>query len=134
VRPVDSYMSLCLLTRGTAAPANLRRMNMWKIVIGLLFLLCAPATLPQTHQHGAATAANTADGSYNPFIAADQHGKFYLVYVQRAGSESNVMLRHSTDGTNFSAPVRVNDRAGDATMRNENPPKVTFGPQGEIYV
>src|SRR5262245_15506565 len=37
---------------------------------------------------------------------------------------SNVMLRQSSDGVNFSAPVRVNDHAGDATVRNENPPKV----------
>jgi hypothetical protein len=106
---------------------------MWKFVIGFL-LLCSPATLAQTHQHGAMPAANLADGSFNPFIAADARGKFYLVYVQRTGGESNVLLRHSSDGTNFSAPVRVNDRAGDATVRNENPPKVAFGPQGEVYV
>lgn len=106
---------------------------MWKIIICLL-LLCSSATLAQTHQHGAMPAANNADGSFNPFIAADARGKFYLVYVQRTGGESNVMLRHSTDGTNFSAPVRVNDHAGDATVRNENPPKIAFGPKGEIYV
>jgi hypothetical protein len=106
---------------------------MWKIVICLL-LLCSSVTLAQIHQHGTATAANTADGSFNPFIAVDPRGKFYLVYVQRTGGESNVMLRHSADGINFSAPVRVNDRAGDGTVRNENPPKVAFGPQGEVYV
>ena len=100
----------------------------------LLLCLFALPVLAQTHQHGAMPAANNADGSFNPFIAADARGKFYLAYVQRTGTESNVLLRHSTDGTNFSAPVRVNDRAGDATVRNENPPKVAFGPKGEIYV
>lgn len=102
----------------------------------LLFVLwlCAFPALAQTHQHGAMPAANPADGSFNPFIAADTRGQFYLAYVQRTGAESNVMLRHSTDGENFSAPVRVNDRAGDATVRNENPPKVAFGPKGEVYV
>jgi hypothetical protein len=44
------------------------------------------------------------------------------------------MLRRSSDGANFSAPVRVNDVAGDATVRNENPPKVAAGARGEVYV
>src|SRR4030095_7745745 len=57
-----------------------------------------------------------------------------LTYVERANGVSNVMLRHSSDGANFSAPVRVNDRAGDATVRNENPPKVAVGARGEVYV
>ena len=73
-----------------------------------LLLLCAFPALAQTHQHGGAMpAANTADGSFNPFIAADARGKFFLAYVQRTGAESNVMLRHSSDGANFSAPASV---------------------------
>jgi hypothetical protein len=44
------------------------------------------------------------------------------------------MLRHSTNGVDFSAPVRVNDRDGDATVRNENPPKVAISSQGDVYV
>jgi BNR repeat-like domain len=87
--------------------------------------------LAQTHQHGATA---TSDGQYNPFIVSDDRGGFYLAYVERANSASNVMLRHSSDGVNFSAPVRVNDRAGDATVRNENPPKVAVGARGEVYV
>src|SRR5262245_6584068 len=105
---------------------------MWQraLVIGLI--LIAPATaMAQTHQHGATA---TGDGQYNPFIVSDNQGGFYLAYVERAKSASNVMLRHSSDGVNFSAPVRVNDRAGDATVRNENPPKVAAGARGEVYV
>ncbi|HEY7181913.1 MAG TPA: sialidase family protein [Blastocatellia bacterium] len=86
----------------------------------------------QSHQHGAATAA--ADGQYNPYIVSDDRGGFYLAYVERAGGASDVKLRHASDGVNFSAPVRVNDLAGDATVRNENPPKVAAGAQGEVYV
>jgi hypothetical protein len=105
---------------------------MWQrmLVIGLILIATAMA-LAQTHQHGATA---TSDGQYNPFIVSDDRGGFYLAYVERANSVSNVMLRHSSDGVNFSAPVRVNDRAGDATVRNENPPKVAVGARGEVYV
>lgn len=100
----------------------------------LLLLLCALPALAQTHQHGAMPAANNADGSFNPYIVADARGKFYLAHVQRTGGQSNVMLRHSTDGVNFSMPVRVNDREGDAAVRNENPPKVAVAANGDVYV
>ena len=105
---------------------------MWQrmLVIGLILIATAMA-MAQTHQHGATAAS---DGQYNPFIVSDDRGGFYLAYVERANSVSNVMLRHSSDGVNFSAPVRVNDRAGDATVRNENPPKVAVGARGEVYV
>lgn len=98
-----------------------------------LILLALPA-LAQTHQHGAMPAANTADGSFNPFVVTDVRGRFYLVYVQRKGNQSDVMLRYSTDGREFSAPVRVNDRDGDAAVRNENPPKVAVAANGDVYV
>jgi hypothetical protein len=100
------------------------------LVVGLILIANAMA-LAQSHQHG---ATPPADGQYNPFIVTDNRGGFYLAYVERVKNVSNVMLRHSTDGVNFSAPVRVNDRAGDATVRNENPPKVAVGARGEVYV
>ncbi len=100
----------------------------------LLSLLLALPVLAQTHQHGTMPAANNADGSFNPYIVADARGRFYLAFVQRTGGQSNVMLRRSTDGVNFSAPVRVNDREGDGAVRNENPPKVAVAPNGDVYV
>jgi hypothetical protein len=100
----------------------------------LLLWLCAFPVLAQTHQHGAMPAANNADGSFNPYIVADARGRFYLVYVQRTGSQSNVMLRQSADGRDFSVPVRVNDREGDGAVRNENPPKVAVAANGDVYV
>ena len=103
---------------------------MYKVIIHLL-LLCTLPAFAQTHQHG--TTA-TGDGQFNPFVVADQRGGFYLVYIERSNNISNVLLRHTTDGVNFSAPVRVNDRVGDATVRNENPPKVSIGLKGEVYV
>ncbi len=105
---------------------------MWQriSVVGLMLIANAIA-LAQTHQHG---STSTGDGQYNPFIVSDNRGGFYLAYVDRASSASNVMLRHSADGVSFSAPVRVNDQASDATVRNENPPKVIAGADGEVYV
>ncbi|MGH9833111.1 MAG: sialidase family protein [Blastocatellia bacterium] len=100
------------------------------LAVGLMLVVGASA-MAQTHQHGTTT---TGDGQYNPFIVSDNGGGFYLAYVERVNNVSNVMLRHSANGVKFSAPVRVNDRAGDATVRNENPPKVIVGPQGEVYV
>jgi hypothetical protein len=97
-----------------------------------LLLFGAITTWGQTHQHAAATA--TGDGQYNPFIISDNRDGFYLAYVERAGNTSNVMLRHSPDGKAFSAPVRVNDLDGDATVRNENPPKIAVAPNGNVYV
>lgn len=96
------------------------------------FLAVFPYSVPtQTHQHG---AMSDGDGQFNPYVAADNAGAFYLVYVQRQGGQCNVYLRRSSDGREFSPPVRVNDRDGDATVRNENPPKVTAGPNGTVYV
>lgn len=97
----------------------------------LLLWLCALPVLAQTHQHGAATIG---DGQFNPFVSTDARSGFYLAYIERANNASNVMLRHAADGVNFSAPIRVNDQPGDATVRNENPPKVIVGPQGDVYV
>ena len=105
---------------------------MWRSLI--LVLLCAVGHAAMAQTHGQHTSATVTDGQYNPFIAAGPQGGFYLVYVQRTAGVSDVMLRVSRDGRTFSDPVRVNDRAGDATVRNENPPKVVIAPNGDVYV
>jgi len=93
-----------------------------------LLLNCVPPLLgTQVHQHG---TMPREDGRYSPFLAADPRGGFYLTYVERKAGISNVMLQGSVDGKTFSASVRVNDQLGDATVRNENPPKVAVGPTG----
>lgn len=96
-----------------------------------VFFFCFTIAFAQTHQHGSQPAG---DGRFNPFLVSDTRGGFYLAYIQRANNASDVMIRHSTDGKTFSAPVRVNDRAGDATVRNENPPKVAVARNGNVYV
>ncbi len=97
----------------------------------LLLTNCVPLLAAQVHQHG---TMSKEDGRYNPFVVANPRGGFYLAYVERNKGISNVMLRQSADGKTFSAPVRVNDQLGDASVRNENPPKVVVGPAGQIYV
>ncbi|HKS39389.1 MAG TPA: sialidase family protein [Blastocatellia bacterium] len=85
----------------------------------------------QTHQHG---SQPSGDGKFNPSIAPDGRGGFYLAYIQRANGVSDVMLRHWAEGKSFVDAVRVNDREGDATVRNENPPKIAVAPNGDVYV
>ena len=105
---------------------------MKRAVNTILFLfLSSAAAAAQTHQHGSGPAG---DGNFNPYVVSDGRGGFYLAHIHRANGSSNVILRHSTDGKEFSDPVRVNDREGDATVRNENPPKVAVSPGGEVYV
>jgi hypothetical protein len=103
----------------------------WLLVI--CFTLASAQSNQQAppHQHGATA---TGDGSFNPFVAADGRGGFYLVYVQRAAGVSNVMLRRSTGGQAFADAARVNDRDGDAAVRNENPPKLAAAANGDVYV
>lgn len=100
-------------------------------IVALSILMIAYQTHSQSHTHG---ATPDGDGQFNPFVASNPRGGVYLVYIERRNGLNNVWLRTSSDGENYSIPVRVNDRDGDATVRNENPPKVIAGRQGEVYV
>ena len=103
--------------------------------IGVLITCCVLAgaqTGQPAHQHGKMA---TGDGSFNQFVVADRRGGFYVAYVERANGAANVMLqRLAADGRPSSNAVRVNDRAGDAAVRNENPPKIATGPGDDVYV
>lgn len=97
----------------------------------IVLTIATTGVVAQTHQHGSMPAG---DGSFNPFVVSDNRGGFYLAFVRRSNGVCNVMLRHSSDGKVFSEPVNVSDRPGDATVRNENPPKVAAGAGGDVYV
>jgi BNR repeat-like domain len=103
----------------------------WLLVICVTLANAQAGQQTPPHQHGAMA---TGDGEFNPFVAADRRGGFYFVYVRRTGSASNVMLQHVAEGKPPGVAVRVNDREGDAAVRNENPPKVAVGLRGEVYV
>jgi hypothetical protein len=85
----------------------------------------------QMHDHGASASG---DGQFNPFIISDNHGGFYVSYMDRKSGSSNVMIQRSTATSGFTNGVRVNNRPGDGTVRNENPPKVAVGPGNDVYV
>lgn len=97
----------------------------------LSLLLCSTAFAAVQHHHDQMPAAG--DGEFNPYIVADNRGGFYLAYIENSNGGANVMLKHSDDGQRFSAAVRVNDLAGDAAVRNENPPKVAVSTKGIVY-
>lgn len=107
-----------------------------RTLIATLGLVTALAVTPPSrlsaqmqHQHHAATE----DGQFNPFVIADGKDGFFISYVQRTANKSDVMLVRTSDGKTMSKPVRVNDVAGDATVRNENPPKLALGKNGEVF-
>lgn len=102
----------------------------------LLPVVARGESLSQHGQHGSGsgTMGSTSNGQFNPFVCADPRGGFYILYVERVEQVSNLYLRHSLDGITFSAPVRVNEVPGQATVRNENPPKMIIGRQGELFV
>lgn len=98
-----------------------------------ILALATPSTptRAQVHDHAAMVAG---DGQFNPFVISDAHGGFYAVFIQHKSGKSDVFFQHAPAGAGFSSPVRVNDRPGDATVRNENTPKVAVGRGNEIYV
>jgi hypothetical protein len=101
-------------------------------LIAAVWLLIAASSGAQTHDHSAMPAA--ADGEFNPWVISDNRGGFYAAYIRRTAGRSDVMLQHSRNGGAFGSPVRVNNRAGDAAVRNENPPKIALGRSNEVYV
>ena len=75
-------------------------------ILWFLLLMTACSNPSQQHQHDhVQMTAN--DGQFNPTVIADGHNGFYLAYVERKTGKSDVFLRHSDDGKDFSAPVRV---------------------------
>lgn len=95
-------------------------------------LLAGHRLFAQTHDHAAMTAS-AADGEFNPSIVSDNHGGFLFGFVERKSGLSNVFLQRASSAGSFAPRIRVNDRAGDAAVRNENPPKFAAGPNDEIY-
>jgi hypothetical protein len=99
-------------------------------LFALILLICGSG-YAQTHQHG---AMQTGDGNFNPFVASGGRGGFYMAFIQRTNGVNNVMFRRSTAGGAFADPIKVSDRDGDGTVRNENPPKVAVSSRGDVYV
>jgi hypothetical protein len=97
----------------------------------VLWLVLTASRGAQNHDH---SAMAVTDGQFNPYVLSDGRGGFFLAYVERKAGSSNLMLQHSAADGSFSAAVRVNNRPGDAAVRNENPPKIAIGSKNEVYV
>ena len=97
-------------------------------------LLILGLFLQSPHQHHHQSGQAPADGRFNPNVIADSKGRFYLAYVERKAGRSNLFVRSSAEGQDWSEPVRVNNIDGDAAVRSENPPKLAVAPGGDLYL
>jgi len=75
-------------------------------------------------------------GAAYPTVGVDPRaGTVYVVWAgQGPDSVWNIYLARTDSRNGFAAPVRVNDRPGDAVMAKENPPQVVVGWDGVVYV
>jgi hypothetical protein len=101
------------------------------VAVGVMCFAVGNLTNAQTHDHAAMNATN---GEFNPYVVSDDHGGFFMAYVDRKDGVSNVLLQHSLANGAFANPIRVSRQAGDAAVRNENPPKLALGPNSEVFV
>ena len=83
-------------------------------------MVVSAGALAQMKMHDHSAMAPAGDGKFNPFVISDAHGGFYSVYIERQSGKSDVYFQHADAGRPFSAAVRVNDKPGDGTVRNEN--------------
>lgn len=105
----------------------------------LLFTLaaCSPRTAPP---EWASVRELTPAGLQNrdiadPSVAANDDGRVALTWVERDSLGANVWLALSSDsGEHFSAPLRLNARAGKVSSYSESRPLVAFGPGGAVTV
>jgi DNA-binding beta-propeller fold protein YncE len=82
---------------------------------------------------GVMTIAEQAAG--NPTVAADPRGGAgYVAWIRTADGASDVFLARLDGEGARGAPVRVNDRAGDAAPHEQAPAQVAVGPDGAVYV
>ncbi len=80
--------------------------------------------------------STTGADAAEPAIATGANGAIFMVWVEhRAKREADVVFaRMDEAGKAASAPVRVNQRAGEATAWRGDPPTIASAPDGTIYV
>jgi hypothetical protein len=62
------------------------------IMAGLCFVV-GTLTNAQTHDHAAMAASN---GEFNPYVTSDNHGGFFIAYVERNDGVSNVLYSRAS--------------------------------------
>ncbi|HEY8483700.1 MAG TPA: sialidase family protein [Longimicrobiales bacterium] len=117
----------------TATGRAARRAVVGVVLVGAL-LASACGNAPPPLDLGEALTVVEA-GASNPTTAADPRtGTIYVAWVGVEDGVAGVYLARSEDGRTFSAPVRVNDRPGDAAPHEQAPAQVAVGPEGHVYV
>jgi hypothetical protein len=81
---------------------------------------------------GTETMAEHAAG--NPTAALDAHGTGFVAWIATEGGASDVWLARVDGDRRRGAPVRVNDRPGDAAPHDQAPAQVAVAPDGAVYV
>lgn len=113
---------------------TIRKLGWALLVMALLGFVagCGKASVTAKTDVFTVAAANAS----NPTIALDQKSAMiYVAYIGKAGEERNVYLARLRPGEEkFSAPVQVNDIAGDVAAHSEAPAQVVAGPEGNVYV
>ncbi len=99
-----------------------------RLLLSTLLLLCATSVRTVTAQNGEATLSVVGRTNANPSIAAI--GSFVAVTWSAATTNAmDIFVATSRDGgRSFSAPVQVNNVAGDARVSGEQPPRVALVP------
>ncbi|HSU13433.1 sialidase family protein [Longimicrobium sp.] len=93
----------------------------------------AATTMARSGSALAPAATLAAANASNPTAAADARGARYVAWIATSGGASDVWLARA-DGDAFAAPVRVNDRLGDAAPHEQAPAQVAVAPDGGVYV
>lgn len=107
------------------------------LMLGLVAGLagCSPgASAPPARETVDLAVADS--GAARPTTAVDpQGGSVYVAYASKARGERNVYVSRLEAGrAALGAPVRVNDRPGDAAAHPQAPAQVAVGPEGTVYV
>jgi len=104
------------------------------LIAGLMCFEWGCGSTPHSDQIKTFTVA--ASNASNPTIALDKKAEtIYVAWIGTAEQTHQVYLaRKSKNEEQFSAPVQVNDIAGDASAHSEAPAQVAAGPEGNVYV
>jgi hypothetical protein len=114
--------------------ANITCRSPRHIVGSLTVLMATLSPLAYAQNAPEVTIARVPNGGIQPQIVA-KDGVWHLAYLKGDAKASDVFYARSTDGQNWSAPLRVNSQAGSAiatgTIRGAH---LTIGRNGRVFV
>ena len=107
-----------------------------KILFFLVTLACSLAfSSPSPNSRPRVELKRVPDSGLQPQTATDAHGTVHLVYFKGDPSAGDLYYARSTDGTNFSFPIRVNSQPGSAVaIGNIRGARLAVGRTGHVFV